>query len=359
MEIIKLKSTNHKEIIKKASRILAAGGLLVYPTETCYGIGGDATNERSISKLLKYKTKRADKAISVAVSDLKMATKYVQINKAAKNIYQNFLPGPVTVISKSKNKLAKNVASSQGTQGIRIPDYQLIIDLVKNYKKPITATSANASYKKTPYTIKDIFDNITVKQKQMIDLVIDAGRLPKREPSTVIDTTLDNIYIVRQGAMKLQAAVKYQANNLEETNILVDKILTEIKTSLGKKTVVFALQGDLGAGKTYFTKFLAQKFKIKQVVVSPTFNIMREYQGKYNNKKINFYHLDAYRLFTANELDELEPQKVFKSPNIVVIEWANKVLDYIKKYTKSAVVVLINIKVQKNGVRLFEYEIKK
>ncbi len=166
MQRLKLEKNNSAKLIEQAVTVLKNGGLMIYPTETCYGIGADATNQAAIKKLLDYKTKRNDKPISVAVSDKKMAAKYVHINKTADNIYDNFLPGPITVVSKSKHVLAQGVESSMGTQGIRIPDHAFILELLKVYKKPITATSANASYKKTPYTIADVLNNISEKQKK-------------------------------------------------------------------------------------------------------------------------------------------------------------------------------------------------
>src|SRR5260221_11616217 len=120
-----------------------------------------------------------------------MAEKYAILNDTAKNVYKTFLPGPVTVISSSSGLVAPGVASKTGTVGIRIPNYSFVLKLLQKFGKGITATGANASYQKRPYSIQDIFDNISEKQKSMLGLIIDAGQLPPNEPSTVIDTTLD------------------------------------------------------------------------------------------------------------------------------------------------------------------------
>ena len=101
MEIIDI--NKEKEIaIEKAIKVLKNGGLIIYPTETCYGLGGDATNPEALKKIMKYKTLRGSKPVSIAVSDMKMAKKYVDINEMATNIYNNYLPGPITVISKKQ-----------------------------------------------------------------------------------------------------------------------------------------------------------------------------------------------------------------------------------------------------------------
>lgn len=357
MQVIKLTSRNHSTVIEKAKVVLQNGGLVIYPTETCYGIGADATSQKAIDKLLEYKTKRQDKAISIAVTGKKMAAEYVEINKTAQNIYDNFLPGPITVVSKGKHKVAKGVESSLGTQGIRVPAHPLVLDLLEAYKRPITATSANASYKKTPYTIKDILNNTSKKQQALVDLIIDAGKLPKRKPSTIVDTTLDNIYILREGAMEFKRPKVTLAKNLEETDAFVTEIFEKIRKDLCKKNVIILLQGELGAGKTYFTKQLAKKLHVKDVVVSPTFTICREYKGHVGKIPMKLHHLDTYRFYEASEIDGLKPREMFCKPHVVVIEWANKVASHIEPYFKDAVVVKINITSEGETVRRFEYEI--
>lgn len=356
---IKLTPHNHRGVINQAIAVLKNGGLIIYPTETCYGIGADATNQHAVDSLLTYKTKRNDRPISIAVSDKKMAARYVHINATAKNMYDNFLPGPITVVSKGKHTLAKGVESSMGTQGIRIPDYPLVLKLLSQYKKPITATSANVSYKKTPYTIADILRNTTKKQQSLVGLIIDAGRLPKRKPSTVVDATLDTIAIVREGSMKLHGAHVFNSYSLKDTEYLVDTLVQKIKKNLGTKAVVFLLQGDLGAGKTHFTKYLAKTLGVKNTITSPTFLICREYHGRINRKKITLQHIDTYRLYEASEMNELKPTELFRAPNVVVIEWANKVHNYIAPFLRNAVVIKIVITVTGEYSRTFEYQILK
>ena len=358
MEKIKLTAKNYKEVLETAVKVLKAGGLVIYPTETCYGIGTDPTNLEAVTNLLDYKSKRENKPVSIAVNNIKMANKYVYLNKTAKTVYKNFLPGPVTVISKSRHKVVPKIESVQQTLGIRIPKYKLVQDIVKNFGKPITSTSANASYKKTPYTIKDILDNISEKQKKLITLIIDAGKLPKREPSTIIDTTLDNIYIVREGHLKFDSPNIYYSYSLEDTKKFVDVIFKKIEKYITKKKIIIELEGDLGAGKTHFTRFLAEHLNIKNNISSPTFIICREHDGSYKRKKIKLFHMDTYRLYNANEIDELEPERIFGDNSIVVIEWANKVSTYIKKYIKKSINIKIKINSSVNDKREFKYEIK-
>jgi L-threonylcarbamoyladenylate synthase len=359
METIKLTTHNQDELIKKAMTVLKNGGLIIYPTETCYGIGADAANQKAVNTLLAYKTKRQDKPMSVAVTSKHMAKKFVHINKVAENIYDNFLPGPITVVSKGKGKFARGVESSHGTQGVRVSSHPFVRDLLTHYKKPITATSANASYKKTPYTIADILNNISAKQKSLVGLIIDAGRLHKRKPSTVVDTTLDSIHIVREGSMKLQNPKVFTAHSLAETELFVSQLYKQLAKSWGTREIVILLQGDLGAGKTHFTKFLAKLLHVKKVITSPTFTLCNKYRGTVGRKKVTLYHVDTYRMYDPGEMEDLQPTKMFTAPNVVVIEWANKVRAYIQKYLHKAVLVEILIDSPTENDRVFRYTITK
>jgi L-threonylcarbamoyladenylate synthase len=164
MEIIKLNQNNIDELVSKAVETLRAGGLVVYPTETCYGLGADPENQKAINKLLSYKKRREGKPLSVLVDSQEMAEKYVDLNKSAKNFYSRFLPGPMTVVSKSKGMVAGGVESELGTLGIRISSCDLAMKMVREFGRGITATSANASYKKRPYSIDDLLEPLSEKQ---------------------------------------------------------------------------------------------------------------------------------------------------------------------------------------------------
>src|SRR5258708_6009897 len=203
MKTIKLDLSNFSEAIEKTLQVLEAGGLVIFPTETTYGAGVDALSQNAVDKVLAYKARREGKPLSIAVSEATMAAQYVEVRDSARNIYERFLPGPVTVISKGRGKVANGVESEFGTLGIRIPKYDFVLEVVKKFGRPITATSANGSGEKRPYSIQDIFDGISEKQKGLIDLIIDVGELPHNLPSTVIDTTLSASVIFRQGTIQL------------------------------------------------------------------------------------------------------------------------------------------------------------
>ncbi len=338
MKIIKCDESS----VKIAVDVLKSGGLIIYPTETLYGIGADATNPDAIKKLTEYKNRPFGKPYSIAVANKKMAEKYAEINNTAKSLYENFLPGPLTIISRGKHTLAPGIESEDKTLGIRIPDYKLVLEIIKAFGKPITSTSANASYKKRPYKISDVLENISDKQKKLIDLIIDNGELPHNEPSTVVDTTLDDPVILRQGKIKFNKKNQILSKNEETTQNLAKEIWQKYEAHKGRRAIVFALEGEMGVGKTQFTKGLARSMGIEDLVTSPTFALENEY--KIPNTKYKLYHFDAWRLENSEEMKALGFEDLIKNKSVVSIEWAEKVADLIREFDDEAIIIWINIR---------------
>ena len=336
MRIIKIGENS----VEEAVRVLKSGGLVIYPTETTYGIGADATNAEAIRKLTEYKNRPFGKPYSVAVTGEAMASEFVELNETAKNLYKEFLPGPLTVISKGKHALAPGVESEDGTLGIRIPDYKLVTDIVKNFGKPITSTSANASYKKRPYRVSDILENISDKQKKLIDLIIDAGELPPNEPSTVVDTTLDDPVTLRQGKIKFSDKNEVLSRGEENTQNLAKEIWQKYESHKGRRAIIFALQGEMGAGKTIFTKGLARAMGITELVTSPTYALENEYE----TGKTKLYHFDAWRIEHSEELKVLGFDNLIKNKSVVSVEWAERVSDIIREFDDEAIVIWVSFK---------------
>lgn len=217
MKRLKISQETKNTIIQTAVEVLERGGLVIFPTETTYGAGVDATNPEAIKKLLEYKARREGKPLSIAVTNLEMAKEYVAVNTQARNLYHQFLPGPVTVISQGLGKVAPGVESEFGTLGVRIPDYQLILEIVRKLGRPMTATSANPSDGARPYDLDKLLPTLSNNQTKMIDLILDAGHLPHNPPSTVIDTTLSTPITMRQGEIKLSTNASANAQKADVT----------------------------------------------------------------------------------------------------------------------------------------------
>lgn len=329
--------------IAQAIRVLEAGGLVIFPCETVYGIAVDAANPTAVKRLNKYKERPLGKPYAIMVANKDMASQYVELNDKAKNLYREFLPGPLTIVSTGKHKLAPGVESESGTLGVRIPGYPFMLDLLSRFGRPIVATSANASYQKRPYQISDILDNLSEKQKALIDLIIDAGKLSPNEPSTVIDTTLDNPVILRQGDLKLKSKNEIFSRSEEETRNLGKELWQKYEKYLGERPLIFALEGPMGAGKTQLAKGLGKAMGVGDEIISPTFNLVLEYRTK--GGQTDFNHIDAWRLQGSKEFEDLGFIKMLEKKNLVVcIEWAERVADAIRAKRDQATIIWIKIK---------------
>ena len=164
-----------KKAVSSAVAVLKKGRLVVYPTETSYGLGADATNSRALEKINRIK-KRKGKFIPIIVSDMKMAEKYLVLNNDIKKLIRSLMPGPLTLIAKKK-RLDKKIG------GFRVPGNRFACNLAKRFGKPITATSANISGKKGIYRINEIIRVFSGK----VELIVDSGNLPQKQPSTIFD----------------------------------------------------------------------------------------------------------------------------------------------------------------------------
>nr|WP_319375010.1 L-threonylcarbamoyladenylate synthase [uncultured Methanoregula sp.] len=177
------------DIIEKAVSILMHDGLVVYPTETVYGLGADAFSDEAIDRVYEAKKRPISMPISIAVSDFEMLCAVAHIRPEMQDFIEKFLPGPVTVILPSRNSVPEILTGGTGMIGIRIPSHEKALRLIERFDGPITATSANLHGSKDPQTP----DECTVPR----ELLIDGGRLPGT-PSTVVD--LAGLRIVRRGA---------------------------------------------------------------------------------------------------------------------------------------------------------------
>jgi L-threonylcarbamoyladenylate synthase len=326
MEIIN--SQNRLGAINKAAKTIKKGGLVVFPSDTVYGLFVDATNQKAVDKLLAFKNRWSGKAISVAVSDKKMAEEYVEISETANNVIDNLLPGPFTVIAKGKHKVAKGVEAANGSLGIRIPDFKPITDLVLKVGGPVTATSANLSGRTPHYSIKSLLNTLSKSKREMLDLVVDWGRLPKNLPSTVIEAIESEIKVLRRGDLLTGDSKSLVSKSEEETNKIAGFLLKRGLDKFGdkKKAMVFLLSGDLGGGKTVFSRAIGKLLGVKERITSPTFTIFNEYLAGYqitdDKQKIKkFLHFDLYRIKQEEELEEIKFQKQFQEQTLACVEW--------------------------------------
>lgn len=176
--------------------------IVLYPTDTVYGLGVDATNPEMVQKLKELKGRGDEKHISIAVSDVAMLHQYAEVTPLSERLAKHFLPGKLTLVLNVQNPGFAHFKqlSNDGTVGVRIPNHPQALELIQELGKPITATSANVFGMPTERTVEKILTQFGGKAK-MITKVIDAGELPLFEPSTVVDARGKVPVIIRHGAI--------------------------------------------------------------------------------------------------------------------------------------------------------------
>jgi L-threonylcarbamoyladenylate synthase len=177
------------DIIEKAVSVLMHDGIIIYPTETIYGLGADAFSDEAILKIYEAKKRPLGMPISIAVSDFDMLATVAHVEPHMHAFIEAFLPGPVTVILCARRIVPDILTGGTGMIGIRMPAHDLALQIIERFDAPITATSANLHGAKDPRSP----DECTVPR----ELFIDGGTLSGM-PSTVVD--LGNKRIIRRGA---------------------------------------------------------------------------------------------------------------------------------------------------------------
>ncbi len=187
---------NEKEIAKVV-KILKEGGLVIYPTDTVYGLGCDITNTKALERIARIKGIKLDKAnFSFVCSDLKNISDYVrQIDTPTFKILKRALPGPYTFILPGNNNLPKEF-KKKTTVGIRVPDNNIAIELVKQLGNPIVSTSIYDEDEVLEYTTDP--ELIFEKWQNLVDVVIDGG-YGDNYASTVIDLSGNEPEVIREG----------------------------------------------------------------------------------------------------------------------------------------------------------------
>ncbi|MDD2696598.1 MAG: L-threonylcarbamoyladenylate synthase [Candidatus Pacebacteria bacterium] len=196
MRIIKTNQKNLREVIKIAIISLKKGKVLVCPTDTVYGLICDAKNDSAIRRIFKIKKRSFQKPLSIFVKNLKTAKKLAIINGKQEKILKKNWPGKLIAVFKAKKKFPKGIVCEFGKIGLRVPDYKLLNDLLDNFSRPLTQTSANISGELASNKIKDVLNQFQNKKNQP-DLVIDAGNLKPLKLSRVIDFTGEKPKILR------------------------------------------------------------------------------------------------------------------------------------------------------------------
>ena len=227
-KIFTMNGQNDEAYIKEAAALLQDGEVVAFPTETVYGLGADATNEAAIAKIFQAKGRPSDNPLIVHVATKGQLNELVQVYPSyVDTLITTFSPGPITYVLKRKNNVATNVTAKLDTVGIRIPNNDVALRLLKEVDLPIAAPSANMSGRPSPTKASHVYDDLNGK----IAAIVDAMEAEVGVESTVIDCTGDVPLILRDGAITKEAIEAV----VGEVRILSKKEKTEKPKSPGLK----------------------------------------------------------------------------------------------------------------------------
>ncbi len=184
--------------IVKAVKVLKSSGVVMHPTETCYGLAVDIFDEVALKRLYKVKGRGFDKPVSILVDGIGMAQEYGIFSEKALDLAHRFWPGPLSIVVPRKKALPNFLNPGEEFVSIRCSNEAFCDDLVCAFAGPISTTSANLAGKTPLYE--------PVKFSDDLDLIIDGGKLSQNQPSTVVRVEGDRVEVLRQGSLLIEEA---------------------------------------------------------------------------------------------------------------------------------------------------------
>lgn len=187
------------EVFSRAVDALKCGEVIVFPTETFYGLGADAFNEAAVGRVILLKGRNPENPIPIIVADKEMLMEVVtDIPPTAQRLMDRFWPGPLTLILPAKKNVPAPLQNRDGGVGVRISSHPFATRLARELARPLTATSANPSGKEPARTIGEAISYFSEKLK----IFLDGGRLEGKRGSTVVEIVQGKLRIIREGEIQ-------------------------------------------------------------------------------------------------------------------------------------------------------------
>jgi L-threonylcarbamoyladenylate synthase len=183
--------------LEEAVRVLRAGGLVCYPTDTVYGIGAAAGDDAAVRRLFAVKGRSPGKPLPLLLSDAADAAWVAEVTPLARTLAARFWPGALTIVMRKAPSYRSLALAGGETAALRVPDHDLVRGIIRALGEPVTGTSANRAGAPAPVAAAEV----AFQLGEMVELIIDGGRLRGRAESTVIDITQEEPRILREGAL--------------------------------------------------------------------------------------------------------------------------------------------------------------
>lgn len=251
-----------KEGLSEAARIIREGGLVVFPTETVYGLGGNATDADAARKIYAAKSRPSDNPLIIHVSAPEDAEKYAYTNELYYKFARAFMPGPLTVIMPKKESIPLSVTGGLDSVAVRCPSHPVARELIRQAGVPIAAPSANLSGKPSPTNARHVLDDMNGR----VDMIIDGGECDIGLESTIIKIDGDLVTLLRPGGITYDALCCI-ADKVEVSSAVTEKLAENARPlSPGMKyrhyapsAPVVLLEGEESDIVSFLTKETASK----------------------------------------------------------------------------------------------------
>ena len=196
MELINTNQVNYFSL----SNSIKNGKTICYPTETLYGLGCVIDNDEAIDKLYKIKSREKEKRFSILFKDLDMVEKFCDLNTTERDLIENFMPGPLSMLLRIKNdsSIRGSLVGLNNKINCRVSSHPFVIKLFEFLDVPIISTSANISGKENIFSFKTIYNTF----HDLVDIIVDNGDINKSLGSTIIEIDCDNLKVLREGDIK-------------------------------------------------------------------------------------------------------------------------------------------------------------
>lgn len=295
---VEYNTSNKKEILETASSIISNGGLVVFPTETVYGIGGNALNGEAIANIYKAKGRPSDNPLIIHLYDKNQVTEYAsEISDYAQKLMDYFWPGPLTMVFKKTDKVKRYLTGGLDTVAIRVPANEIVLGILEHSKLPICAPSANTSGRPSSTT----FDHVVEDLDGKVEMIINGGKSVIGIESTVLDVTTEQPVILRPGKITKEDLETVLGIKVRVTDSLKKEIKDAPKAP-GMKYKHYAPKGELEIVRGNASEF---QNTLNNINLSDDTCIIAstEYLSNINHKNV-------YNLGSITNLDEIS-QNVF------------------------------------------------
>lgn len=266
-ELVRISPDNvgaYKQLLERAAKIIKDGGLVVFPTETVYGLGGDATNPAAAERIYSAKGRPSDNPLIIHVADPNEAEKYAYTSPLYNKLAERFMPGPLTVVMSAKETVPRETRGGLDTVAVRCPVNPIARELIRLAGVPIAAPSANLSGSPSPTCAEHVADDMMGR----VDMIIDGGESDIGLESTIVKIDGEVLTLLRPGKITVE-----QLSSVGEVSI-ADAVTDKLKEGeralspgmkyrhYAPKAPVLLLDGSTEAAIAYISEYIASKIAV-------------------------------------------------------------------------------------------------